>query len=323
MKAVHLAFGTAAKACPWCTKKISQLTNARIVAPDFDPDVELPLPTVPQRREHAAAHAEALQAWIVRVRPDPERRPATITINVDDFERSRLDFATSLTAGASAACSWGVRSDQETTAVAVVVAVVVAVAVAVAVAGTGAPTLTSVAFKLMGKPTTTTPPAAPAADSDDAPRPPLSAGTSVGFNGNIHAATQPAASAMLANVAWFKRLGDSLHFCDALGDHTPNGKRADSVCEVLLTACAHLACPSRRQEEAGRPVLDLRRRKHVPGGGLARSGWHAEARRVRRVIGRVPAPPADRPVASGVERPGWPRRHTCVLGKGAGQVGAT
>ena len=105
-----------------------------------------------------------------------------------------------------------------------------------AVAGTGAPTLTSVAHQLMGKPMTMTPPAAPAADADDAPRPPLSAGTSVGFKGNIHAAAQPAASAMLANPAWFKRLGDSLHFCTTLGDHTPDGKRADSVCEVLLAA---------------------------------------------------------------------------------------
>ena len=107
-----------------------------------------------------------------------------------------------------------------------------------AIDGTGPATLTSVAFKLLGKPMIMVPPLPPLADPDanDAPRPPLPAGTSVHFNGNLHAAQQLSASALLAKPAWLKRLGESLYFSDAFGDHTADGTRADSVCKTLLAA---------------------------------------------------------------------------------------
>jgi len=108
MKAVHLAFGTATNACPWCTKKISQLTNDRMIAPDFDLDREFPLPTTSQRRDHAASHAEALQAYVVRAHPDPERRPNTTTISVADFELSPEYAAWANGAGREGIASGGV-----------------------------------------------------------------------------------------------------------------------------------------------------------------------------------------------------------------------
>ena len=112
MKALNLAFGVASNACPYCTHKISQLTNDRIIAPDFNPDAEFPIPTMSQRRAHSAAHAEALETWIAYAHPDPERRPTTI--NIEAFEASSQYTAWAKGAGREGLKSGGVLLDSIT-----------------------------------------------------------------------------------------------------------------------------------------------------------------------------------------------------------------